>query len=164
MSRSVLAKTSLSVTIPEERRDRTLAAMLMTGRDGILGWMLAGCAEWRRRGLAPPGSIRAAAEDYFAAEDLVGQWIEEVCCSGPDQRATARAFFASWSAWASAGGNPAGTQRALGEALRSRGLTSGKVGGARSWMGIAVRKAERSWRDQIQPESPVGASRLEAAE
>ena len=36
------------VTIPPERRDRQLLSRLIAERDGILGWMLDGCAEWRR--------------------------------------------------------------------------------------------------------------------
>lgn len=89
-----------TVTIPSERRDRDLAAKLHAERDGILGWMLQGCLEWQRIGLAPPACIADAAAEYFAAEDLVGQWIEECCVLGAGERSTSAALFQSWKAWA----------------------------------------------------------------
>lgn len=124
------------VTIPPEKRDLQLIPKLEAERDGILGWMLQGCAEWCERGLSPPSVLLAAAENYFAEEDIVGQWIEEACETGPDCRAAAQALFASWSRWADAAGHPKGTKKTLGEALRSRGFTSGKVLRTRGWFGL----------------------------
>jgi putative DNA primase/helicase len=124
------------VTIPAERRDADLAGKLMTESDGILGWMLEGCAEWQEHGLSPPPAVLAAADDYFADEDLVGQWLEEACERDPEARATAQALFASWSQWADAGGHPRGTKKSLGEALRQRGFASGKVARTRGWFGL----------------------------
>ena len=124
------------VTIPPEKRDLQLITKLEAERDGILGWMLQGCAEWRTRGLSPPSIVLAAAESYFAEEDIVGQWIEKACETGLDCRASAQALFASWSQWADAAGHPKGTKKTLGEALRSRGFTSGKVLRTRGWFGL----------------------------
>ena len=124
------------VTIPPERRDLQLMAKLQEERDGILGWMLEGCAEWRARGLSPPSVILSAAASYFAEEDLVGQWIEEACETGPHCKATAQSLFSSWSHWAEAAGHPKGTKKTLGEALRQKGFSSGKVMRTRGWVGL----------------------------
>lgn len=124
------------VTIAPERRDVHLIAKLKEERGGILGWMLDGCAEWRARGLSPPSVVLAAAADYFAEEDLVGQWIEETCETGNHCKATAQSLFMSWSHWADAAGHPKGTKKTLGEALRQRGFTSGKVMRTRGWFGL----------------------------
>ncbi|MEM7500360.1 MAG: phage/plasmid primase, P4 family [Pseudomonadota bacterium] len=132
-----------SVTIPPERRDLDLARKLREERDGILGWMLEGCAAWRRIGLAPPPSMADAAADYFAAEDLVGQWIEECCAVGPQHRATAQALYASWSDYAEKAGEARGTQKALGSALQSRGFMQGKVDARRGWLGLSPRIGDR---------------------
>ena len=129
-----------NVTIPPEARDRTLAETLLAERDGILGWMLEGCAEWRKVGLAAPAAVLLAAASYFADEDLVGQWIAETCDEGRDRRATSNTLFQCWSAWAEAGGHPRGTRKALGEALRQRGYRDGKVGRDRGWYGLAPRR------------------------
>ncbi|MAM62363.1 phage/plasmid primase, P4 family [Maritimibacter sp. UBA3975] len=124
------------VTIPAERRDVHLLAKLQEERDGILGWMLEGCAEWREQGLSPPSGILDAASSYFAEEDLVGQWIEENCETGSQCKATAQALFMNWSHWAEAAGHPKGTKKSLGEALRQRGFKSGKVMRTRGWFGL----------------------------
>lgn len=130
-----------AVTVPPEARDRDLVRKLAAERDGILGWMLEGCAAWQQAGLAPPPIILEAAKGYFADEDLVGQWIEESCQTGPEYRATSQALFASWSAWAEAGGHPKGTQKSLGEALRQKGFEGGKVNRGRGWKGLCPRRA-----------------------
>ena len=124
------------VTIPPERRDTQLMSKLQEERDGILGWMLEGCAEWRTQGLSPPAVILSAAASYFAEEDLVGQWIEEACETGPLCKATAQSLFTSWSQWAEAAGHPKGTKKTLGEALRQKGFSSGKVMRTRGWVGL----------------------------
>ncbi|MCQ0972279.1 phage/plasmid primase, P4 family, partial [Paracoccus sp. TK19116] len=125
------------VTIPAEHRDPLLCSRLLAERDGILAWALAGCAEWLRKGLAPPIAITAASSDYVTDEDTVGEWIEECCGTGPDRKATAKSLYASWSTWAEASGAPKGSQKSLGEALRERHFRAAKVNGARGWLGIA---------------------------
>jgi putative DNA primase/helicase len=87
------------VTIPPERRDPKLVTTLLAERAGILKWMLDGCAEWQRVGLSPPDCVHDAAEDYFASEDIVGQWIHETCHLGPKERTASRALFGSWVKW-----------------------------------------------------------------
>lgn len=127
------------VTIRAEDRDPQLPERLRSELDGILGWMIAGCAEWQRIGLAPPERVVSAGEAYFADEDVVGQWIAEQCVTGPAYAATSAALFQSWSSWAETMGIPAGSQRGLGERLRARGFTAAKVSRARGWAGIAIR-------------------------
>ncbi len=129
-----------TVTIPVDKRDPTLAEKLFAERDGILGWMISGCAEWRRMGLIPPPAVADAAEDYFASEDHVGQWIDECCICGPQHRATSRELYAAWQSWSETGGYPAGSTKSLGEMLRARGFTDGKVKGARGWHGISLNR------------------------
>ncbi|MEJ8570764.1 phage/plasmid primase, P4 family [Microbaculum marinum] len=127
-----------AVTIPAEHRDARLAEKLLAERDGILGWMLAGCAAWQREGLAPPACVMAAAEDYFEAEDLVGQWIQERCIRSPECTAAAAQLFQSWKAWAEEGGFAPGSQKSLGEALRARGFRPTTVRRGRGWSGIGI--------------------------
>ena len=55
-----------TVTIPPERRDKRLLERLLEERDGILGWLIDGYADWRETGLAPPASVLQSAEEYFA--------------------------------------------------------------------------------------------------
>jgi putative DNA primase/helicase len=127
-----------AVTIPEEERDGSLQDKLLEERDGILGWMIAGCAAWRRDGLMPPACVVEAAEDYFASEDLVGQWMAENCVLNSSLRTPSSQLYASWKSWAEAHGHDPGTAKSLGSALRSRALKDGKVGRGRGWYGIGL--------------------------
>ena len=68
-----------TVTIPPEKRDRRLEAVLAAEAPGILNWLLRGCAEWRERGLAPPDKVRAATDQYRKDMDRVGLFLEEQC-------------------------------------------------------------------------------------
>lgn len=133
-----------TVTIPAGDRDPHLGEKLLAERDGILGWMLAGCLEWNRQGLSAPACVAAAADEYFDAQDLVGQWIAECCACGPEHRAPAAQLFRSWKEWAEDGGFPPGSQKSLGEALRGRGFTPTSVRRSRGWLGILVRSGPLS--------------------
>ncbi len=135
------------VTIPPDQRDKRLPEILRAEADGILGWMVAGCAAWQADGLKPPSRVMAASERYFEDEDVVGQWIDECCILERNASATSKALFGNWSSWASQAGHGAGTTKWLGEALRERGLASGKVQGARGWRGIGLRYPIRDVED-----------------
>lgn len=128
------------VTIPEDRRDKSLPDKLLAEGDGVLGWMLDGCADWLRMGLAPPAGVRAASDAYLADEDLLGQWLEECCTVAPSQRSTARDLYANWSSWAEQRGIAPGSQKTLGNTLRQRGYQAAKIAGARGWQGLAIRQ------------------------
>ena len=132
------------VTIPVEQRDKDLAVKLFAERDGILAWMIGGCAEWQKTRLAPPERVQAAAKAYFEDEDIVGQWLEECCDTGEGHRSTARDLFSNWSGWADLAGHPVGSQKSLGTALRERGFVGRKVQGERGWIGLRLRKTLRS--------------------
>jgi len=127
------------VTIPAGKRDPLLVEKLRSERDGILRWMLDGCADWQRIGLSPPDCLLDAAKEYFADEDLVGQWIAENCSVGPQLRTASKVLFANWKDWADDVGCPAGSSKSLGEALRLRGYRPTTVNRARGWSGVSLR-------------------------
>jgi putative DNA primase/helicase len=114
---------------------------LLGEADGILGWMIEGCAEWQRLGLAPPARVRDASEAYLAEEDLVGQWIEQCCNVGSGKRQSARDLYGNWAAFAREAGVEPGSQKALGEALLMRGFLPAKIAGGRGWLGLSLRHA-----------------------
>ena len=66
------------VTIPEDEREPNLSERLFHEEaSGILGWVLAGLAEWRRHGLNPPSAVTDRTEEYRREEDSVERWLEE---------------------------------------------------------------------------------------
>lgn len=137
-----------NVTIPADKRDPELVEKLKTEADGILGWMVSGWRDLQEiGGLHAPACVTAAVDEYLATEDRFGQWIDECCEIGAACRAASKSLFASWSSWARDAGLDPKTNRYLGEQLRSRGFSDGKVGRDRGWFGIGIRSVRPEGTD-----------------
>jgi putative DNA primase/helicase len=93
--------------------DKSLEEKLKNEWPGILRWMINGCLAWQEQGLAPPESVKAATRSYFENQDLFSQWLEEKCDVAPGKDATSTDLFASWSAYAKAAGETAGSRKTL---------------------------------------------------
>jgi len=128
-----------SVTIPEDRRDRSLEDRLTADLGGVLGWMMHGYMDWKENGLAPPDKVRSASAEYFDDEDSIGQWITEQCEPGDGLSSPANTLFANWTQWAVNNGVEPGSQKQFGQGLRSRGFKSGRTRTGRLWQGLAPR-------------------------
>ncbi len=126
-----------TVTIPPERRDKLLSEKLLRERDGILGWAVQGCCEWRRQGLNPPPRVLEATEEYFEAQDALGRWIGEACLLNPSVSSRTAALYASWKKWAEEAGEYVGSEKRLSQNLANRGFQ--KVTGTRhaAFTGVA---------------------------
>jgi putative DNA primase/helicase len=112
------------VQIPLAQRDKDLADKLKAEWPAILRWMMDGCLEWQRIGLAPPKSVLDATDDYFGEQDTLQQWLDE-CTTDAGAFAITRLkeLFASWKAWCEAANLKPGSDKALSEALRDKGFT-----------------------------------------
>jgi putative DNA primase/helicase len=88
------------VTIPDEKRDNELKAKLRAEGPGILQWMIEGCLEYQRIGLAPPASVVEATDAYFKSEDSLANWISEECEVGPRFFETSSKLFTFWRNYA----------------------------------------------------------------
>jgi putative DNA primase/helicase len=127
-----------TVTIPPEERDRDLPEKLKAEWPGILRWMIQGCLEWQRLGLAPPQAVRDATAAYLEAEDAVGAWIEECCRCCPQAWASRSTLFADWSRWATGAGEYVGSQRRFVQALETRGFVPERRRTGRGFAGIEL--------------------------
>jgi hypothetical protein len=61
-----------TVTIPPEERDPNLGEKLKAEWPAILQWMIDGCLDWQKQGLAPPQAVTAATDAYMEAQDAIG--------------------------------------------------------------------------------------------
>lgn len=105
--------------------DRQLEAKLRAEWPAILAWMIRGCLDWNANGLTRPASIADATAEYFADQDLFGQWLESettVEIGNPHRWETSADLFASWSAYAKAAGEQPGTSTKFGEQMGRRGF------------------------------------------
>jgi putative DNA primase/helicase len=127
--------------------DRQLEEKLKPEWPGILRWMIDGCLEWQRIGLAPPETVIAATASYFDNQDLFAQWLEEKCDAEPGNQhktATSAELFKSWSDYAKAAGDPPGNRKSFARILERHGFKSHRQShsGTRMWRGVRLKVPE----------------------
>jgi putative DNA primase/helicase len=129
-----------TVTIPKERRDRKLTEKLLKERDAILAWAVEGCLQWQAQGLQPPASVVSATEEYFEAEDLHGQWMDERAQRMTEARVATAVLYADFRDWCEGRGEYPGTIKRFAEVLMSKGFESCRLhGGTRAFRGLSLR-------------------------
>jgi putative DNA primase/helicase len=124
--------------------DKQLESKLKSEWPGILRWMIQGCLEWQADGLSPPETVRAATASYFDNQDLFSQWLDEKCDAEPGNEhkiATSADLFKSWSDYAKAAGDTAGTRRSFARTLERCGLEPARQAhtGTRIWRGVRLK-------------------------
>lgn len=142
------------IIIPFEHKpkvpDRELAAKLRHEYPAILRRMIEGGIDWQKNGLVIPGVVKAATDDYFEEQDVLGRFIGEACETGPDKSDSAANLFYAWKAWCMVNGEPAGSQTSFGNALTQRGFAK-KKSGSTKYLGIQV----KAWEGTGGVTSPV---------
>jgi len=129
-----------TVTIPPEKRDGQLTEKLLAERDGILAWAVEGCLIWQRDGLNPPASVLSATEEYFEAEDALGQWLDERCQLHPDMKTPTADLFDDWREWCEKSGEYVGSIKRFAEILLGRGFEKTRMhGGVRAFKGLMAK-------------------------
>ena len=125
--------------IPAEERDPELPEKLKAEWPAILRWLIEGCLAWQRDGLNPPASVRAATDDYLNAEDVLGQWLEDMCTVSPRLGWTSLAsLYGAWKIWCEARGQNPSTSMVLSRKLDERGFRREKKTAGAGFWGIAV--------------------------
>lgn len=113
-----------TVKIPKEQQDKDLAEKLKAEWPAILAWLIDGCLEWQRIGLAPPTIVADATEEYLASQDSIALWIEDRCIVDATAWTNVTELFVSYSNWAQKAGEHVGSQKQFKEALGKTGLVS----------------------------------------
>jgi len=109
-------------TTKPEKPDRQLQVKLEAEWGQILAWAIRGCRDWLASGLGRPDAVLVATKDYFADQDLAGQWFEERCVLTPGRFDTCAKFYADWVAFAKEHGEEAGSNKSFGQMMRRRGF------------------------------------------
>lgn len=120
--------------------DPELGDKLKAEWPGILRWMIDGCLDWQQNGLIRPESVKHATEDYFEAQDLFGQWLDDRCEVDPGngyRSELSASLFASWTTYAEKAGEDPGSRKKFSEKMQERGLLPLKgTGGVRIFKGV----------------------------
>ena len=132
------------------RVDHTLEARLAAEHGRILQWMIQGCLDWQANGLVRPTSVIEQTEQYFADQDLLGQFIADRCELDPAFHEETNRLFAAWEKYAHAAGDQAGNKRVFGTDLRQRGFQRDRLNGG------ARQRIYRGLRLVAADELPIG--------
>ena len=87
----------------ERPMDKGLKDRLLQELPGIAAWLVRGCLEWQRVGIAPPAKVREATSEYRRDEDLLADFVDE-CCDlqqegQPEIRSKASDLYDAFCAW-----------------------------------------------------------------
>lgn len=126
---------------PTLTKDPDRQERLYAEREGILAWLVRGAAEYVRRGLSQPTSIKAARDSYRTQMDLLADWIEQCCDVGADYSCDMSRLWASWESYAKTNGviQYIRSNVALGRRLDSRFPSRRDSRGVRVRLGIRIR-------------------------
>jgi putative DNA primase/helicase len=100
--------------------DTTLKERLRAEAGGILAWMIEGCLEWQRVGLAVPEEVRKATEAYLDSQDDLGQFIADECVVDSAAVTKIRLIYECWRQWCQRNGVFASSFSDFQEMLRGR--------------------------------------------
>lgn len=137
--RSRVVLVPFSVTIPPERRDRSLPDRLRAEAPAILRWCIDGALSWQERGLDVPPAIAAASAAYFDEEDTLGQFLQDETHADPHAFVAAQDLIIAFNFWCDRQGLGHWTQRTLVKELRQRGFQDAKSNGRRGLRGLSLR-------------------------
>ena len=128
--------------VPFDRRpsvvDTHLDAKLEAELPGILGWMLAGLADYLANGFVMPQAVKTATDSYFNDEDVIGSWLTDRCDKDPTARTSTADLHASYTSYCSAQGKIGHSAQALKVELLRRGLLD-----ATFWVTIDGKSVQR---------------------
>ncbi len=120
--------------------DRQLEEKLREEHGKILAWAIAGCLDWQANGLVRPAPVTEATADYFESQDLFGQWVADVCESGPEKWEQPTPLYNSWCAYSREAGEDPGALKTFTANLQKRGFPAKKTGTkGRFYSGLALK-------------------------
>jgi putative DNA primase/helicase len=128
-----------TVTIPHAERDPGLGEKLRLEFPGILAWAVEGCLAWQRKGLNPPAAVQKATRDYLAAEDAIGEWLEDRCIADIALWTAGAVLFSDYKGWCEKAGERAMSPKRFTQALDARGFCQARTAAARGFAGIGFR-------------------------
>jgi putative DNA primase/helicase len=138
-----------AVTIPEAERDPRLADKLKAELPGILAWAVRGCLEWQRSGLQEPAEVSAATSAYRSEMDIIGQFLDENCVTGPRYEVACAKLYAAYDRWCDEGGERSINQRRFGAQMSERGIQ--REHRRKGWVYIGVGLVTDHYDDEPPP-------------
>jgi putative DNA primase/helicase len=137
-----IALIPFSVRISDEiKRPRSeILAGFKKEMPGILAWLVRGCLLWQLEGLGEPPEIKRATREYRNEMDVLGDFISEMCITGPGMEVTSADLNKAYENWCDENGEKMFSKIAMGAYLKERGFEQKRGhGGKRKWVGLGLK-------------------------
>jgi len=133
-----------NVQISPDRQDKGLKARLTTGTDaeGVLNWMLTGCASYLRSGLAVPEVVRQATAEYREEMDVLGRFLSDETVEDSLAEVQAGELYKRYTLWCEEQGNRPVSLTKVGQAIRERSIEVVKRSGFKWVQGLRLVERE----------------------
>jgi putative DNA primase/helicase len=126
------------VTIPEAEWDREIDAKLAVERPGILAWIVQGALAYKREGLSPPHTVKAATAGYREDEDAFAGFLRDRAVVDEGASAQAAELLRAYNEHAAFVGSPTLSANALAEKLQARNFTRKRTNKGARWYGLRL--------------------------
>ena len=116
------------IPIDQRRRMTEVLAEFQNEMPGILTWAVNGCLIWLKNGLPLVDAVQSATAEYRDEQDLVMQFLEEMCEINPDFSIDKDEFYKAWREWCVVTGEKEATKRTkkwLTHQMTSKGYKHG---------------------------------------
>lgn len=149
--------------VPESDRVKGLEHQLIREEGpAILAWLIQGCVDYLRDGLAEPGSVSAATKAYEKDQDTVARFVEECCARGSRtaQGMSVRVpeLRSEYERWCKQEGETPVSPKALTMALTSRyDVGSERSRDSRYYSGIRLTEVSREPSQDPPPDDQFEA-------
>ena len=126
--------------------DAELSEKLRAESGAILRYAIEGAIKYYSEGLSRSPAVDAANAEYFEANDLIQQWLNECCEVGPDRRVEGIVAYQNYVSWCADQGvkfpiqRQSFTSRLKSKSIDSRTATiKGRSNSVRCYIGIDLR-------------------------
>lgn len=108
---------------------------------GILAWIVRGAVAWNAQTLAYPSGVGDASRDYFAEQDVLGEFIADKCELTAGAWTSTVELFNAYRIWCELRNENPGEQRGFSDDLAERqGLERKRTSRGRGFVGITLRR------------------------
>jgi putative DNA primase/helicase len=144
------------VVIPPESQDRALRrGLLQEDGPAVLAWLVQGAVQWHGWGLGDVIAVRAATDEYRAAEDTMATFLAECTVPIGTARTKVGVLYDAWRSWCEKAGEQPGRKQDFTSGLAEHGLEFEKYQGTTltRGIGLVVRSREDSSGNSAIPTS-----------
>ena len=127
------------VKISQEKRINNFERVLLEEKQGILSWMVFGCLEWQRMGLADPEKVKMATETYRSEMDVLEDFLDSYCRINDDLKTKHGVLYAAYESWCQGANEKPFKTRTFAKMLQSRGFSYSKPFNIKTWHGIGIK-------------------------